>query len=47
MDTEYEYEGQVDKEGKAFGKGKAKFPHPDNRIYEGTFLDSKPHGFGT
>lgn len=39
--------GQVGKDGKAFGKGKATFPAPDCRVYDGYFYDAKPHGMVT
>ena len=39
-----EYEGEVDDQEKACGKGKAKHEYGD--VYEGTFYDGKLHGIG-
>ena len=42
---EYDYEGEIDKKGKACGFGEAARTDKD-KVYAGTFLNDMKHGLG-
>ena len=47
FDKKYIYSGDIDKNGNAYGFGKAVCDNNIHNTLEGTFLDNKPHGLCT